>query len=372
MLPASETVIWLIRHGRSTFNAQGRCQGCCDLPKLTEVGRQEGRGTGARLRRTGIEALISSPLRRATQTASEIKDELGKEIPVEIDARLREIELPQWEGLALAEIPRRFPEQFLDWQLRPSRLSMPSPCGAQTFPVRGLYQRAREFWRDILAAYSGRSVALVTHGGTGRALITTALGLGPQHFHSIQQSNCAISRLHFSPGAQQAQLALLNDTAHLGERLPKLKEGNTGTRLLLIPAADEDAIARRHIAAPLERVSIDAVFVAGTTDARTTSLIPPNLKGRIQQIPEGSLQYFAQAAVHNRKSCSLLHVVFVAPAPCLRRLLRQQFNLDASVAERMILAGPAMTAVHHPNGNPPVLQALNMFEPEFSFIGVPV
>ena len=104
-----ETVVWLIRHGASTFNLEGRCQGASDVPELTEAGRAASRRSGDRLRCAGVEAVISSPLRRAAKTALEIRHGLDRrEISYETDARLREIDLPQWEGLSFLEIRRRF------------------------------------------------------------------------------------------------------------------------------------------------------------------------------------------------------------------------------------------------------------------------
>ena len=99
MLSTPETVIWLIRHSSSTFNLQGRCQGCCDLPELTDEGRYAARLSGERLRNAEIEAIIFSPLRRAAQTAFEIAEALRpstRNIRMKPDPRLREIELPEW------------------------------------------------------------------------------------------------------------------------------------------------------------------------------------------------------------------------------------------------------------------------------------
>jgi len=366
-----ETVVWLVRHGLSTFNLQGRCQGCCDLPELTEAGRQAARVTGGRLRRAGICALVSSPLRRAAQTAFEIRNELAGEIQLTFDARLREIELPEWEGLPHVDIPLRFPEQFQNWRLHPCHFSMTSPQSARIFPVRSLYQRVGEFWRYLVGAYSGRSIALVTHGGTGRALATTALGWGARYFQNIQQSNCAVSRLRLPPATQEARLELLNDTSHLDARLPKLKENKTGTRLLLIPAVGEDAVDLRRIATSLEPVPVDKVFAAGAVGMRTASLtFPRYVTGSIRQVSEGSLQQCVHEAVDHRNPHLLMHLAIVASMACLRRLLREQFDLTGAATERVVLADTGITAVHHPGGGDrPVLQTLNMFEPEFGFAG---
>jgi probable phosphoglycerate mutase len=326
--------------------------------------------TGERLRRAGICALVSSPLRRAAQTAFEIRDELAGEIQLTFDARLREIELPEWEGLPHVDIPFRFPEQFQNWRFHPCRFSMTSPQSARIFPVRSLYQRVREFWRDLVGAYSGRSIALVTHGGTGRALATTALGLGARYFQNIQQSNCAVSRLCLPPVSQEARLELLNDTSHLDAQLPKLKESKTGTRLLLIPAVGEDAVDLRRIATLLEPVPVDKVFAAGAIGMRTASLtFPSYVAGSIRQVSETSLQQCVHEAVDHRNPHLLIHVAIVASTACLRRLLLQQFGLTAAT-ERVVLADTGITAVHHPGGGDrPVLQTLNMCEPEFGFAG---
>ena len=370
-----ETVVWLIRHGTSTFNLEGRCQGCSDEPELTQQGREEARRSGERLGRVGIEAVISSPLRRATQSAFEILDTLrphAGDTPFDIDARLLEIELPEWEGLPFAEIGRRFPEQFLTWRIQPSHLRMPSAFGAGDFPVRSLYQRTRHVWQDLLAIYAGKSILLVTHGGTGRALITTALGLGAKHFHSLQQSNCGISRLRFSAPQDGAQLELLNDTAHLGDRLPKLKEGRTGVRLLLIPAMDSSPADLRQISSALERVAVDQVFAVGPAGGTAASrILQCRTKEFTQQVSEDVLGTTVNEVLESGSDKELRHVVLAASPACLQRVLQERFGLTSSIAETLLLTGPGITPVHFPgHGVPPVLQALNIFERQFSLMGV--
>lgn len=370
-----ETVVWLIRHGTSTFNLEGRCQGCSDEPELTAPGREAARRSGERLGRAGIEAVISSPLRRAAQSALEMLDMLrphAGDITLEIDARLCEIELSQWEGLPFAEIRRRFPDQFLTWRFRPLHLRMPSAFGAGDLPVRSLYRRARQVWQDILAAYAGRSILLVTHGGTGRALITTALGLGAKYFHSLQQSNCGISRLRFSAPEDGAQLELLNDTAHLGDRLPKLKEGRTGVRLLLIPAMGASPEDLRQVSGALERVAVDRVFAVGPAGrAAASRILRGCAKESTRQVSEDVLGRSVDEMLKSGSDKELRHVVLVASPACLQRVLQERFGLTSSAVESLVLTGPGITPVHCPGrGVPPVLQAMNLFEPEFGLVGV--
>lgn len=370
----AETVVWIIRHGASTFNLEGRCQGCCDESELTQAGRETARLSGERLCGCGIDVVISSPLQRAAQTAHEMMAVLQpqvSDISLETDARLREIELPQWEGLLFPEIESRFPSQFLTWRSHPGRMAMLAPSGNSHFPVRSLYGRVRRFWRDLLGDYAGKSILLVTHGGTGRALITTALGMDERHFHSFQQSNCGISRLRFSGAGIGAQLELLNDTAHLGDRLPKLKEGRTGVRLLLISATSSHPQDLRQVSSVLAPVAVKTVLVAGFAARSSVSLIfPGRAQESMEQVSEEALGRRLWQSLESGSDNQLRHVALVASPDCLQRVLRKQFGLAGSALKSLVLTGPGITAVHCPgHGVPPVLQAMNVFEPKFGLVG---
>src|SRR5712692_11367490 len=362
----SETQVWLLRHGASTFNAQHRCQGSCDEPELTPQGREEARLSAERLSSEGIEAVISSPLRRASDTAEHLLKAIGaqdRKITFETDARLREIELHQWEGLPLEEIPRRFPEQFLAWRSRPGELQMQSASAEVQYPVRNLYYRARLFWNDLLATCAGKSVLLVTHSGTARALIASALGLGTEHFHSFQQSNCGVSRLRFSPDSRQARLELLNDATHLGELLPKLKEGRRGVRLLLIPVTDANPAEIRQFAAVLACVAIDKLLAAGPIARLAAVGIFQRSADSCRTISEHAVERNVSEALQCASVDQLRQVAIVGPPLTLRRVLQHQLGFSDSAAESLELNQLGLTSVHHPgNGVPPVLQAVNMFE----------
>ncbi len=366
MLATPETRVWLLRHGISSFNVQRRCQGCCDNSELTPQGREAARISGERLGTAGIQAVISSPLQRAMVTAGEVLKGIraqGRKITFETDARLREIELHQWERLPLEEIPRRFPEQFLAWRSRPGELHMQSARGEAQYPVRSLYYRARLFWNHLLTTCAGKSVLLVTHSGTARALIASALGLGMEHFHSFQQSNCGVSRLRFSHDSGQARLELLNDTTHLGELLPKLKEGRRGVRLLLIPVTDANPSEIRQFAAVLEGVAIDKLLVAGPIARLAAIRIFQHSADSWHTISEHAVEKNVSEALQSDFGGQLCQVVIVGPPLTLRRVLQHQLGFSDSAAESLELNRLGITSVHHPgNGVPPVLQAVNMFE----------
>ena len=102
--------VLVLRHGQSTWNAEGRWQGWAD-PPLTELGEQQARDTVAHLRDAGIEAVVTSDLRRARRTGELIAEGLGLE-GVEVDADLREASVGKFEGNTTPENQRLYPEAW--------------------------------------------------------------------------------------------------------------------------------------------------------------------------------------------------------------------------------------------------------------------
>ena len=223
----------LVRHGQSNFNLLGRIQGCSDEPSLTDLGRSTADRVAAYLRRASITRIVTSPLRRAREFAGRVRTGLDKSgfiSEIARDERLREIDLPLWEGLEIGHVQRTEPASYRLWQERPDRFVM----GSTLRPVIELYARAASFWRDAEKIYRGETLLVVTHSGTARALVGAALGISPAHFHSHQQSNGGVTILDLAEQTTRGyELVCLNATRHLGQGLPKLKQGRQGFRLLL-------------------------------------------------------------------------------------------------------------------------------------------
>lgn len=374
MPPTPETRVWLLRHGASTFNLQHRCQGCSDEPKLTSQGREDTRLSAERLAAAGIQAVITSPLRRAADTADGLMEVLRAQdgaITLETEGRLREIELYNWEGLPFKEIRHRFPEQYCEWRLLPDSFQMRLTDNELRFPVRDLYHRSRSFWDYLLTAHSGKSILLVTHGGTIRALIATAVGLGPDHFQSFQQSNCGLTLLRFPSGSLRANLDLLNDTTHLGKRLPKLKEGKSGVRLLLIPVTEECLAAIRDPVATLKGTVIEQIVTIGSAAHGFASQLSSATCASCVAVPEATTNNAVDQLLQRYSGDQLRHLAILGPPEILRQILRQQLRISETAAESVDLRPLEITAVHHPgNGVPPVLQSLNMSKPSPALVGV--
>ena len=167
-------VIYYIRHGETSWNAEGRLQGVQDIP-LNDLGRRQAAAAGSILldlfARDGRDqsslAFIASPLIRARATMELARAEL--KLPpagYALDDRLREIGYGQWEGSTLPEMQLADPDLYAKRQTE--KWTVSPPGGESYVEVQARVQ-------DWYASLRGDTVA-VAHGGTARALMV-ALGI---------------------------------------------------------------------------------------------------------------------------------------------------------------------------------------------------
>ncbi|MGA1409984.1 MAG: histidine phosphatase family protein [Prochlorotrichaceae cyanobacterium] len=231
------TRVILVRHGQSTYNAQSRIQGRSDHSSLTEEGVQMAHLAGEALKGIHFDAVYTSPLQRAHSTAATIVSHLAAPAPLHPEPTLMEINLPLWEGLTRAEVKAQYAEAYRLWQEHPDDFFMDVPDAETTqriYPVRDLYEQAGEFWQKIIPQHQGKTILVVAHNGILRSLLSVALGIRPDHYTVVRQSNCGISVLNFSGLlGDGVQLESLNLTDPVGEKLPDRRD-RSGVRLLLV------------------------------------------------------------------------------------------------------------------------------------------
>lgn len=160
--------LWLVRHGQTDWNLEGRYQGQTDLP-LNATGLAEAERAAALLAGQPIDAIYTSDLRRAEQTAAAIARACG--IPYRVEARLREIDLGEWEGELFADIKARHPELIEARRRDPLDFRAP---GAES--LREVAERVCEATDAIAARHPGETVVIVSHGVALAPLITRAAG----------------------------------------------------------------------------------------------------------------------------------------------------------------------------------------------------
>ena len=162
----------LVRHGETAWNATGRLQGQSDLP-LTACGQRQAQALAQVLATNTVQAVYSSDLQRAQQTADSIATGCG--LSVRRDTRWREMAFGCWEGLTWAEIQQRDPAILAAWQADPWRRAPPE---GET--LARVNDRIKMAWACLVAVHDAHTVVLVSHGGPLRLLLCATLGLSPQ------------------------------------------------------------------------------------------------------------------------------------------------------------------------------------------------
>jgi broad specificity phosphatase PhoE len=149
------TTLYLIRHGETPWNVEGRYQGQLD-PPLNNHGRQQAQATATKLAPLGFDAIYSSDLARASQTAEALTALTG--LPVQLDSRLREINQGDWQGVLIGDIRARWPTEIAGWEADPWHHH---PPGGETLQ----HVQARLFAAigDIAARHQNAKVAVFSH-----------------------------------------------------------------------------------------------------------------------------------------------------------------------------------------------------------------
>lgn len=198
-----KTTILFIRHGQTDWNMAGKWQGFTDIP-LNAVGRAQAEMLAVRVATWPIKAVYSSDLERAAETGRVIAQKLA--IPITLDAAWRERGLGQLEGLTREEIREQFPHLSLP------RTFIEAPGGESYLNLK---KRVIEGYKRIVREHTGEMVAVVSHGGTLRLVISHILEL-PERIYApfTLDGNTGISRVVIDEEGH-AHLVTLNDTAHL-------------------------------------------------------------------------------------------------------------------------------------------------------------
>jgi probable phosphoglycerate mutase len=186
--------VLLLRHARTSWNAERRFQGQAD-PPLDDVGRSQAYEVAPLIATIRPNLLVSSDSTRALQTAAVLSELTG--VPVRPEPRLRERGLGHWEGLTREEVAERYPDEFADWRAGRDV----SRRGGET--REAVANRALAAFQDV----PGVPIAvLVTHSATAMALTNALLGI-PQEVHPLGPlANCHWTELYLesSDGQQSA------------------------------------------------------------------------------------------------------------------------------------------------------------------------
>ncbi|MGI8625008.1 MAG: bifunctional RNase H/acid phosphatase [Geodermatophilaceae bacterium] len=183
------TTLVLLRHGVTDVTQARRFSGSGGSdPPLNETGRGQAQRAAAWLgRRGGVDVVLTSPLRRARETADIAAATLGLEVGLEED--LAEAGFGLWDGLSFAEVGNRFPAELEAWLGSPSV----APPGGESYD--DVATRARTVLDDLLATYGGRTVLAVSHVTPIKMLTRLALDAPLEVVHRLQVAPASFTTL---------------------------------------------------------------------------------------------------------------------------------------------------------------------------------
>ncbi|CAN5452823.1 MAG: histidine phosphatase family protein [Pyrinomonadaceae bacterium] len=203
------TKLYLIRHGQSAGNAEGRFGGHGPTP-LSELGMRQAECAGEILAKEGVTAIYSSDLYRAVQTA----EPLAKRLDLHIfkTSAFRERNVGVLEGLTFDESKQEFPK---DYHALVSRNIHHIITNGESY--RHLLRRSTGLLWEILRNHQGEKIAIFSH--TGAICFLTLHLMGAIHRRTKQTpwivtSNCGINRFEIR-GRNNVRVLALNDTRHL-------------------------------------------------------------------------------------------------------------------------------------------------------------
>jgi alpha-ribazole phosphatase/probable phosphoglycerate mutase len=201
--------IYLIRHGQTDWNIQGRIQGSHDIP-LNERGRRQAELLAKAMDSRPVSRIFSSTLTRAMETAERISRRQKVDIcPM---PRLIEVEFGKWQGMTWDEIMEAYPKEYRLWALGPDEVS---PPGGETQDQ--VISRCVLAAREILKITGGREdAAIVSHGATIACLLSYMMRNHPEA-ESIIVENTSITTVNYSPLTEDFMLLEMNDTSHMRE-----------------------------------------------------------------------------------------------------------------------------------------------------------
>ncbi len=203
------TKLYLVRHGQSDGNAEGRFGGHGPTP-LSDLGRKQAEATAKLLKKEGVNAIYSSDLHRALQTAEPLSQLTG--IPVVQTSAFRERNVGVLEGLTFDESKQTFPD---DYYALVNRNVHHVITDGESY--RHLLRRSTTQLWEILRDHMGGRIAIFSHTGAICFMTLHLMGAirrDTKQTPWIVTSNCGINRFEIR-GRNNVRILALNDTRHL-------------------------------------------------------------------------------------------------------------------------------------------------------------
>jgi broad specificity phosphatase PhoE len=176
--------VYLLRHGETAYNADGnRYCGRTDIP-LTQIGIQQALSVYEQLKSISLDAVYSSPLIRAYNTAQIAS---GREVIK--DERLIEADFGEWEGKTKEEFIAEDPSSWKEWMNDPAT----TRAGRSGETAQQIIDRVGNFFNGLLNIHQSGNILAVGHNGINRFYLAYKLGMPLKHYRRIVQENSSIT-----------------------------------------------------------------------------------------------------------------------------------------------------------------------------------
>ncbi|SHJ07148.1 alpha-ribazole phosphatase [Anaerovibrio lipolyticus DSM 3074] len=201
------TKLILVRHGQTVWNKLGKYQGQADI-ELSEEGRKQAAMLADNFPIEKVDAIYSSPLIRAKETAEAIGAAFS--LPVETCPEFCEISFGKWEGLTYDEIHAQWPKEHDLLFNRPDLLTCPEGEGFSQ-----VQKRAAGKMEALIKENPDKTLVIAAHGGVIRTLLCHALGMPLKNMWRIRQDNTAVNLV--TAYNEGLTVELMNSTVHLSD-----------------------------------------------------------------------------------------------------------------------------------------------------------
>lgn len=197
----------LVRHGETDWNLAHRYQGQSDIP-LNQRGVQQAEQLARRLSNEKINALYSSDLSRALETAKYVANMYEPALAIQSDSRWQEICFGEWDGLNYEEVEAKWQNEVTAWYADPVNFS--PPAGETMLQMSKRVQSALD---ELKSKHKDETALVVSHGGVIQVLLCMLLGMELNRYWQFHVMQASLTVIHFYEDA--AILDLFNDVSHL-------------------------------------------------------------------------------------------------------------------------------------------------------------
>lgn len=199
--------IYFIRHGESLWNKTSKIQGALDIP-LSKNGMREAELIASRFKDEKVDAIYSSKLSRAVETAKKIGKVKGLKI-IEIE-ELREISFGDWEGLCMEDIKKNQKEDLKRWIFTPEKQKFKNGES-----LKDVSKRTKKVLKEILNKTEDENIVVVAHSGAIKVMILDLLGMPLKYYKNMSLGNVSLSLVEKRD--YNNVLVKFNDRNHLKE-----------------------------------------------------------------------------------------------------------------------------------------------------------